>query len=168
MISEILINRLNGATRRIRERHTDDIGVAYIRSYNCALDADVNSLLTANAIKLEAELADSEAESASDTDNEIVAGDYADVALVVLKYLRKAYALNDSYESYKKIERFNNYRVSQGWAINQVVAHLSAVGLTQEEWDLMLARYSYLSNAQRVTAMENYQLVLNGDIWRAE
>jgi len=185
--SEVIINRPNGSdfNRRIREKHTDHLGGFHVKTYDkvfvtdpvdytaddildtvayeSALDAELAPTVASNSVKIEARLAESEAETQSNTDTEIVAGSHAEVALVVLKYLRKAQSLEDPYQAYLKFTRFNDYRVAQGWAINQVVANLLAVGLTQDEWDEMLVRYTYLSNAQRVTAMENYQLVLDGD-----
>lgn len=106
-----------------------------------------------------------DAEEASDQDVEITAVKQASIKQVALAYLRKAYSLTDPYQAYLKFDRFNNYRLSQGWTVNQVVTGLAEVGLTQEEWDLMLARYQYVSEPGRVTTMVAYQSVLDGDIW---
>lgn len=183
--SEVIINRpdISNFNRRIREKHTTSLGTDYIRTlnytfttdpadyigndvgYQAALAAEYAPVLAQHATKLAESFGESEAEAASDTNDIIAATDYADITLVAIHYLRKAYNTSDSLEAYKKFDKFNDFRVAQGWAINQVVAGLTDVGLTQEEWDLMYARYAYLSNAQRVTAMENYQLVMNGDIW---
>lgn len=128
------------------------------------LFADLDAYVANNAVKAQDMLADREAEEASETNDDIIVGEFATRELKALKYLRKAYALEDPYQAYLKFTKFNEYRLDKGWILNQVVAGLSTVGLTQDEWDLMSARYTYLSNAQRVTAMENYQLVLAGDI----
>ena len=84
---------------------------------------------------------------------------------MALAYLRKAYSLTDPYQAYLKFDRFNNYRLSQGWSITQVVSGLTEVGLDQDEWSLMLSRYQYLSEPGRITAMIAYQAVLDGDTW---
>ena len=109
-----------------------------------------------------------DADAESDNNNEIAAVKEASREQVALAYLRKAYSLGDPYKAYIKFDRFNDYRLDKGWSLNQVVTNLAAVGLEQAEWDLMEARYIYLSNAQRVTAMQNFQLVLNGDTWGDE
>jgi len=120
-------------------------------------------------INLPSEVEESEqlkdAEEASETDEEIIAVKQATIKQVALAYLRKAYSLSDPYQAYLKFDRFNNYRLAQGWTVNQVVSGLTEVGLTQDEWDLMFARYQYLSEAGRVTAMVAYQAVLDGDDW---
>lgn len=189
MISEIVINRPDSSVfnRRIRERHTDDFGDIYIISrnhifvtdpatyttddvlddvaYQAALTAEYTPILDQHALDLESSITQSDAQEASESDGEVVANDNATIEDVAYAYLKKAYSLPDPYESYLKFDKFNNYRVSKGWSTSQVVAGLASVGLTQEEWDLILARYTYLSNAQRVTAMQDYQAVKAGDIW---
>lgn len=117
-----------------------------------------NLLIDLPAIVESAE-AENDAETASDSDEEINDADLGEASreLLALAYLRKAYALDSPYDAYLKFDKFNNYRVSKGWSLTQVVAGLSSVGLTQEEWDKILPAYQYLSNAARVTAMAAYQ-----------
>ena len=118
--------------------------------------------------EVEAKAQIDDAEEASETDNEITTVKQASIKQVALAYLRKAYSLGDPYLAYLKFARFNDYRLAQGWTLAQVVSGLTEVGLTQEEWGLMLARYQYLSEAGRVTAMVAYQSVLDGDTWGEE
>ena len=106
-----------------------------------------------------------DAEDASEIDSEITAVNQATIKQVALAFLRKAFGLTDPYQAYLKFDRFNNYRLSQGWTVVQVVSGLTEAGLTQDEWDFTLARYQYLSEAGRVTAMVAYQAVLDGDVW---
>lgn len=177
--SEVVINHAEEDEyhRRIRELHTDHTGVVTPVNYKAVfneagniIDEDGTILFNtladktaANAVKVEKSLVNNESEEMSETDNEIIAGDYADIRVVALRYLRKAYLIEDSYAAYKKFDRFNSYRVSQGWTVNQVVSNLATVGLTQNEWDTILTRYVYLSNATRVEVMQNYQIILNND-----
>ena len=100
-----------------------------------------------------------DAVKASESDGEVADAEagQASQAAVALAYLRKAYSLDDPYKAFLKFDKFNNYRVAKGWNLNQVVAGLSSVGLTEEEWDLLRDAYSYLSQAARVTTMEAYQ-----------
>lgn len=189
MISEVVINRpdISVFNRRIREKHTDDFGDVHVISrnhtfatdpatytindvlddvaYQVALTAEYAPVLAQNATNIENIITQNDADIAGESDGEVSANDYATIEHVALAYLKKAYSLQDPYEAYLKFNKFNNYRVSKGWSTSQVVAGLASVGLTQEEWDLMLARYTYLSFAQRVTAMQDYQTVKAGDIW---
>jgi len=89
-------------------------------------------------------------------------------AQMALAYLRSAMQIGDPYRAYLKFARFNDYRLAQGWSVNQVAENLAGVGLSQDEWSEMRDRFVYLSNASRVTAMQAYQGVLDGDTWGAE
>ena len=61
--SEILINRPDGNTLRIRERHTDATGKVHIRSYNTDVNSDVNTLLSQHAAEIDAQLKQQEVET---------------------------------------------------------------------------------------------------------
>ena len=84
-----------------------------------------------------------------------------------MAFLRKAYATGHPLTAYQKFSRFNDYRIQRGWSLSQVQAGLAREGLTEDEWQNMRQRYAYLSNAARVTAMQAYQSVLDGDTWGA-
>ena len=130
-------------------------------------DADTWADLIANIMaRVQDEVSENDAYEAVEQDVEILNG-YKEASLpqMALAYLRKAQEEEDPYKAYLKFSRFNDYRVNQGWSMNQVVAQLSSAGLTADEWVDMRARYQYLSNAARVTAMEAYRSVLAGDTW---
>ena len=116
----------------------------------------------------EAKVAKDDADAESRNDNEILAVKEASQEQVALAYLRRAYEIGDPYLAYLKFARFNDYRLSKGWSLNQVVAGLASVGLTETEWLDMKARHQYLSQSSRVTAMVAYLSVVDGDTWGAE
>ena len=118
-------------------------------------------------VELEQQQSDA-ADAALSEDSEITAVDQANIKQVALAYLRQAYTIGDPYRAYLKFDKFNTYRINQGWTIDQVVAGLTEVGLTDGEWIDMKARYIYLANTARVTAMQAYQGVLAGDTWGEE
>ena len=109
-----------------------------------------------------------DAQEVAETDNAIASYKDAPIKRVALAYLRRAYSTGDPYRAYVKFERFNDYRVAQGWTVNQVVTNLAEVGLTDDEWTEMRDRYQYLSETGRVTSMVAFQAVLDGDTWGAE
>ena len=87
---------------------------------------------------------------------------------VAVAYLRRAYSFGHPYKAYIWFERFDTFRQANGWSAGQVATALIAEGLTQDEWDNMLARYLYLREPGRVTAMISFQAVLDGDTWGAD
>lgn len=123
------------------------------------------ALLLAIDGEVEAAIQLSDAEEASQTDTEITAVKQASIKQVAVAYLRTAYATGDPLRAYLLFSRFNDYRNSQGWSMDQVVTNLATVGLTDEEWADMKDRYLYLSDAARVTTMQAYDGVLSGDTW---
>lgn len=117
--------------------------------------------------KVEAQMAQRDAESAAQTDDEVNDAPIGESSReqIAYAYLKKAYSLDDPYEAYLKFDKFNNYRISKGWNLNQVVAGLASVGMTQEEWDLMRDAYQYLGQATRVATMVDYVPILA--TWKA-
>ncbi len=132
-----------------------------------APDADAWADKIANiSAKAQSDQEDQDAAEAVEQDIEILnPHKEAGLPKMALAYLRRAQAEEDPYQAYLKFSRFNDYRVNQGWNLNQVQTQLASVGLTAEEWQDMRDRYQYLSNAGRVTAMEAYQSVVAGDTW---
>jgi len=116
--------------------------------------------------RVEEDIASSDAEEAVREDAEILEP-YKEASLpqMALAYLRNAMRQGDPYVAYMRFSRFNDYRLAQGWNLDQVASVLAGVGLASEEWSDMKDRFQYLSNAARVTAMQAYQGVLEGDIW---
>lgn len=125
------------------------------------------NLLISLPAEVERSQQESDAEAFSEIDQEITAHKQASIKQVALAYLRNAYQTGHPLAAYQKFSRFNDYRIAQGWNLNQVVAGLTSVGLAEGEWTEMKARYQYLSNSARVTAMQAYQSVLDGDTWGA-
>jgi len=140
-------------------------GRVFRRHLRAADAAGWANILLDIAAEQEAKVSQDDAEEASEEDAEVAPVKEAGIKQVALAYLRKAYEIEDPYLAYLKFARFNNYRLAQGWNINQVVAGLTSVGLTEDEWVDMKARYLYLSNSGRVTAMVAYQAVVAGDTW---
>lgn len=152
----------NHVRRRYEVSLTDNIGGSHsyiLGMFNHQPDNDGSEVEAQKLASLKAQ----EAEASSEVDEEIVEKTFAVTEEVALAFLRKAYSMDDPYQSFRRFDRFNNYRLLKGWTMEQVVDGLTSVGLTQEEWDLMKIRYAYLGDSGRVTIMENYQTVLAGD-----
>jgi len=158
-------NAQNDGSRRGTIRLTFADGRVFERRIN-AIDATewANKLLDIVA-EQEEKVAEDDATEASQEDVEIVAVKEASREQVALAFLRTAMEIGDPYLAYLKLSRFNAYRNARGWNLNQVVAGLSSVGMTEDEWIDMKARFQYLSNTGRVTAMVAYNSVLAGDTW---
>jgi len=157
----------DGSYRGVIEFEFDDARIVR-RSVRAPDASSWSALLLTLEAEVQASQERQDADAIVDPDVDISANGQANQKQVALVYLRKAYQTGDPWIAYKLFDRFNAYRVSQGWTLGQVQTQLATVGLTQEEWDLMAARYSYLSQTNRVTAMSGYQDVLAGDTWGAE
>ena len=112
--------------------------------------------------KIERVIQEEDAQEAVNSDLEVQIYKQANKKQLALAYLRRAHSNEDPYRAYLQFSRFNDWRLAQGYDLNQVASALADVGMTQDEWDEMLAAYQYLSNAARVTAMEAYQSIKNG------
>lgn len=154
----------NGDYRGEMEFIFDD-GRRIVRAVNAADAAAWANLIVDMPALIEDAIEEKDANEASEVDQEITAYKQASIKRVALAFLRRAYSTGDPYRAYLKFSRFNDYRLAQGWTLNQVVENLSEVGLTDDEWTDMRDRYQYLSQADRVTAMSAFQAVLDGDIW---
>lgn len=157
----------SGAYRGTVEFEFDD-GRKVTRRYNAADAQAWSEYLVDASQQVEQDQAEIDAKEFAEVDQEIMAYKQANIKQVALRYLRRAYEIGDPYIAYLRFSRFNDYRLAQGWNLNQVVAGLTEVGLTDEEWTDLRDRYQYLSQSARVTAMEAYQGVLAGDTWGAE
>jgi len=147
---------------------TFDDGRRVLRNVRAPDAAGWSALLLSLEASVLDQVSREDAEASVDPDQDITGVGQANQKQVALAYLRRAYRTGDPWTAYKLFDRFNSYRVSQGWTIGQVQTQLATVGLMQDEWNLMAARYSYLSQTNRVTAMGAYQDVINGDTWGAE
>lgn len=140
-----------------------------VQRYVKASDEDTWSakLLALQALT-ESDVSNSDANEAADMDVEVLQPyKQASVKQMALAYLRKAMEEGDPYRAYLKLNRFNEWRTREGHSLNQVVKALESVGLEEDEWADMKARFQYLSNAGRVNTMQSYQSVLAGDEWGA-
>lgn len=82
-----------------------------------------------------------------------------------LTYLRAAMDIEDPLQAYYKFKYFDDYRVDEGWTVNEVYLQLLPVGLQDDEWQDMKTRYIYLSDPGRVTTMLDYETLIAGDVW---
>ena len=120
-------------------------------------------MLTIQA-QVQAQMSRQDAQEAADVGGEIL-GAYKEASEQeqALAFMRAAYDEEDIYRAYLKFARFNDYRVRNGWSLTQVVTNLASVGLTADEWEEFKTFWQYASNTARVTAMEAYQGVVDGD-----
>jgi hypothetical protein len=119
-----------------------------------------NAILDMPAM-VEKEIQEQDAEEAVGSDVEVAAYKQASMQQLAIQYLRRAHSQDDPYVAFLQFSRFNTWRIAQGYNVNQVAAALASVGLTDEEWTLMLDAYQWVSNPARVTAMQAYQDIIS-------
>lgn len=100
-----------------------------------------------------------DADAGVDPDEEVVAGGEASIEQRAVAYLRGAWGEENARDAYLLFDRFNTFRLAQGWNLNQVQAGLASAGLTTEEWDEMKTAYQYLDGAGRPAIMNDYQTI---------
>lgn len=118
-----------------------------------------DSYLSQGAELALAEIKQRDAEEGINSNTAIAANKEATIQERAVAYLRAAWREENSYDAYLLFDRFNTYRLAQGWTLNQVQANLASAGLTVEEWNGMQAAYQYLSSSGRPTTMENNQVI---------
>lgn len=118
-----------------------------------------NDMIANYTAIIEAQIAEADASSNVNPDEEIVQVGEGTVKQRAVAYLRDAWNQDNCRDAYLRFDKFNNYRLAQGWNLNQVVAGLAEAGLTQEEWDEMRDAYSYLNSAGRPAIMNDYQTI---------
>lgn len=123
------------------------------------LDAWNDLIASMNAV-IQAEQEQQDAEFSVDPESDID-GDYkeASKAQRAVAYLRRAWQEELAPDAYLLFARFANYVTSNGYNWNNVVAHLLAEGLTQEEWDSMKQAYQYLNGAGRPAIMADAKTI---------
>lgn len=125
-----------------------------------AADLDAwNDMIANYTAVIEAQVAESDAYDDLNPDEDIAAHKEATVKQRAVAYLREAMQQEYAREGYRRLWKFDQYRQAQGWTVNQVVTNLLEAGLTQEEWDEMLAAYQYLSDAGRPAIMNDYHAI---------
>ena len=88
-------------------------------------------------------------------DAEVKSSGTASIQEVAVAYLQKAWKQEDPYSALILFNRFNDYRNSQGWSLNQVYTNLSSAGLLQSEWDDMLVGFpALLANSDELSAVD--------------
>jgi len=166
IVDTVIINGPNiqadGSIRGIID-FTFDAGVPERRSIRAQNQAEWDSKLLSLPSLVEASRTKSDANEASEQDSPIAANKEATDKQVALAFLRNALDEENPYKAFRRFDRFNDFRLTNTWSLGQVVAALSSEGLTSGEWDRMKDRYQYLSDVQRVTVMQDYQTLIDGD-----
>lgn len=150
----------DGSYRGVVEFEFDDGRIVERRIR--AADAAVwsNTLVDLPAL-VEDSIQKDDADEAVAQDIEVQPYKQASKPQIAIAYLRKAHASDDPYIAYLRFERFNDWRLAEGYNLPQVKAALLAAGLPEDEYDAMLLAYQWLDNPGRVTAMQAYQDVKN-------
>ncbi len=129
------------------------------REINASDESDWNAKLTAIPSQVQAEQEQIDADSASETDDEIADAEpgQATREQLAIAYLRNAYAQDTAYAAYLKFLKFDTYRQLRGWTWPQVFAALEPFGLTESEWGRYEQAYTYLNQPARIATMQDYQ-----------
>lgn len=104
-----------------------------------------------------------------DAEKDLAAGNIMDAYTqdvrekVSLSLLRKAFQEEDPRTAFQLFSRLDSFRQTRGKSMLDVVALLGPHGLTQAEWDRMVARWDYLGSQSNVSLMDSYQAFLAGD-----
>lgn len=138
-------------------RYTFDDGRTADRRITAPSAGEWANKMDAYESDVELSMQQRDAEEGVSVDAEIVANKQASIKQRAVAYLRAAMAEDDPYTAFLLLDRFNTYRLAQGWNLNQVQAGLAEAGLESKEWDTVRTAYQYLSNAGRVTAMQAVQ-----------
>lgn len=117
------------------------------------------NLLVGLPAKVEAAQEIKDAQSDIDADTEVTAHLEASIEQRAVAYLRAAWGEEQAYDAYLLFDRFNTYRLAQGWTLEQVQAGLSSAGLTTDEWDEMKTSYLYLDGGGRPAIMASAKTV---------
>lgn len=154
----------NGQYRGILEFEFDD-GRIVRQNLRAADSAAWATLLTEIGQKVQAGQAKRDSYSGVSGSVEITANKQANIKERAVAYLRTAIQEKDAHSAYLLLDRFNTYRLAQGWTLPQVQTNLASAGLTQEEWDQIRTIYQYLSSAGRPAIMADYKTIQ--DQWEA-
>ena len=138
-------------------QYTFDDGRKVARRITAASAGEWANKMSDIVPELELQVQEGDAAEGVSSDTEITANKQSSIQQRAVAYLRGAMAEEDPYAAFLLLDRFNTFRLAQGWDLNQVTAGLAVAGLESEEWDTMKAAYQYLSNAGRVTAMQAVQ-----------
>lgn len=148
----------NGEHRGIVEFEFDD-GRVIRRNLSAVNFAAWSEKLLDIGGQLQAAQEIQDAQAGVDANVEITAHKQANAKQRAVAYLRAAWQEEDAYAAFLLFDRFNTYRLAQGWTLVQVQANLASAGLTQEEWDAMRTMYQYLSSAGRPAIMADNRTI---------
>lgn len=118
-----------------------------------------NDLLAAISATIQTEQSERDAQASVAADGEVAPYLEASSKQVAVAYLRNAWEKEQAYDAYLLFDRFNTYRLNQGWTLDQVAAQLLSAGLEQEEWDEIRVAYQYLSGGGRPDTMANARTI---------
>ena len=77
---------------------------------------------------------------------------------VARMFLRQAMSEPEPYIAYRKLKRFNEFRISQGYTVAQVK---NAMKITDKQWQKITARWRHFN--QNAAAIEAYQNIVSDD-----
>lgn len=142
----------NGEHRGIVEFEFDDGRVIRRNLSAVSLGAWSEKLIDIGA-ELQAAQERADANDGVSANQEITAHKQANAKQRAVAYLRNAWEQENAYAAFLLFDKFNTYRLAQGWTLNQVQTQLASAGLTAEEWTGMRDAYQYLSSAGRPAIM---------------
>lgn len=102
---------------------------------------------------------ESDAEAAEEGGDNIEATGEAGLNQIARQYLKRAMNEVDPYISLIKLKRANNKFTELGWTNGQIKSEL---GLTDNQWNLIKARYQYLGGVEAILIA--YQDVINSEV----
>ena len=145
----------DGRIKRIRI----PVDEADITLYEGGNSAALDSYIADAQARVIARVKDQDANNNISPDVAVAAETEATIQDRAVAYLRKAWREENAYDGYLLFDRFNDYRQSQGWTLDQVQANLASAGLTDEEWTSMRSAYEYLNGGKRPNTMSSYQTI---------
>jgi len=91
---------------------------------------------------------------------DIVAVGQASKEQRAIAYLERAHEHEDPYKAFLLLDKFNTFRINNGWTVSQVKTALVAAGMDADLFDVILAEYNELKKPANVLSMENYQSII--------
>lgn len=96
--------------------------------------------------------------AATENFDDVSARGEATIQDVAKRYIWKAMADNISWSAYRKLKKFYDYALIQGWTPSQIKSQL---GITDDEWQSISTRWQYLSTNS--AALDAYRIIESGD-----
>lgn len=146
----------NGQYRARVEFEFDD-GRIKQKTLRAPNEAAWNALLATINDRMQEGQAENDAAEIDDFDADIAAVGQASIQQRAVAYIRRALQQRQAYDAYRLLDRFNQFRLAQGWSINQVQANLASAGLTEKEWNRARDAFQYLNAGTRPADMLAYK-----------